>query len=196
MRKIMRRRICVAFAIIITVAIGLASRKYGWLFPSALSKQPGDALWAMAVYWVIGFVFLSASIPRIASCALLISYADEFSQIYQAPWLNQIRATSIGHLILGSFFSWFDIVAYTIGIGLCAAIEAILLREKIREKTATGSHEFHRSKRSNDGSVKFVELWNPWRWLSHLVLFAHNLSRAAVPGGTPIFWRNNLFQPI
>ena len=65
------------------------------------------------VYWGVGFAFPSASIARVATYALAISYADEISQLYQERWINEIRATTIGHLALGSTFSWYDILAYT-----------------------------------------------------------------------------------
>jgi hypothetical protein len=128
MRMMARRRLYSIAAIFATVALGLASRKYPWLFSSALGKYPGDALWAQMVYWSAGLVFPSASIPRVTAYALAVSYADELSQLYQANWINQIRATSMGHLALGSSFSWLDILSYTVGIGICAAIEAILFR--------------------------------------------------------------------
>jgi hypothetical protein len=75
-----------------------------------------------------GFLTPSASIVRAAAYALGISYVDEFSQIYQASWINQLRATTMGHLVLGSEFSWGDIIAYTIGVGLCCAIDVILFK--------------------------------------------------------------------
>jgi hypothetical protein len=125
-----RRRPYLGAAIIITMIAGLASRKYPSLFPSALGKYPGDALWAQMAYWCTGFVFPSASTGRIALYALTASYADELSQLYQAPWINAIRSTAAGHLVLGSFFSWLDIVAYTIGIALCVIIESFLLNKK------------------------------------------------------------------
>jgi hypothetical protein len=127
MRIRVRRRSYLVAAVIATVAMGLLSRRYLWLFPSVLGKYPGDALWAQMVYWAVGFVFPSASIAKVASYALAISYADELSQLYQAPWINQIRATSIGHLVLGSAFSWIDMLSYTVGVGFCTVLEAMIL---------------------------------------------------------------------
>lgn len=65
---------------------------------------------------------------KLAACALLISYADEFSQLYQAPWINSLRVTTVGHLILGSAFSWPDMLAYTIGVSVAALCEWIVFR--------------------------------------------------------------------
>lgn len=119
-----RTRLFLAAAIAATIALGLASRKYPALFPAIFEKYPGDALWAQMVYWLVAFVSPAASVVKVALTALVISYADECSQLYQAPWINAIRATTPGHLVLGSAFSWGDIVAYTVGIALVAPLDA------------------------------------------------------------------------
>ena len=118
-----RRDYSVAF--IVVVALGLASSKYPGLFPAFLGKYPGDALWALMVFCGLGF--LSPDLPtlRLAAYALLISYVDEVTQIYQAPWINDIRRTYVGHLILGSTFSWFDMAAYTVGVAFGAACKGM-----------------------------------------------------------------------
>ena len=126
----MWRRTYLAIAIGVTIAAGLASRKYPWLLPASLGKYPGDVLWAQMVYWSIGFVAPSAPVVTVATCALAISYADEFSQLYQAPWINNLRATTVGHLILGSQFGWGDILAYTVGVGICGVVHAVLSKTR------------------------------------------------------------------
>jgi hypothetical protein len=97
--------------------LGLASRKYA-LFPEFLGKYPGDALWSLMVYLAWALIKPAASPHRIAFYALVTSYLVELSQLMQTPWLNSFRHTSLGHLILGTTFSWHDISFYTLGIGL------------------------------------------------------------------------------
>lgn len=128
MRIAARRRPYLVAAVVATVAMGLVSRKYLWLSPSVLGKYPGDVFWAQMMYWAVAFIYPSASIAKVATYALVVSYADELSQLYQGPWINQIRATPIGHLVLGSTFSWIDMFSYTVGVGLCAIIEVMLLK--------------------------------------------------------------------
>lgn len=123
-----KKRIYAAGAVLSTIVVGLASRKYPGIFPAVFGKYPGDVLWAQMVYWILRFVFPSQSIPGLAIWALLISYADELSQLYQAAWVRHIRATAIGHLVLGSAFSWRDLLAYTVGVALCAGIELLIHR--------------------------------------------------------------------
>ena len=129
MQNVIRNRVFLGVAIIGTIGLGLASRKFPMLFPSVLEKYPGDALWAQMVYWLVGFFNPTASVAKVALYSLTLSYADEVSQIYQAPWINQIRATTLGHLVLGSSFSWLDMLSYTVGIALVAPIEWLLLRQ-------------------------------------------------------------------
>jgi Protein of unknown function (DUF2809) len=95
-----RSKFLYGLALLATVALGLASRKFPGLFPASLGKYPGDALWALMVFLLWAIILPGSSTQRLAAYALLTSYVDEFSQIYQAPWINGIRATTIGHLIL------------------------------------------------------------------------------------------------
>src|SRR5436190_16426538 len=111
-----RPRAYLAGAVFATVAAGLASRKFAWLLPAALGKYPGDVLWAQVVYWSVAFIAPSAPIFRVAACALGIAYLDELTQLYQAPWINQVRATTLGHLVLGSTFSWLDLLSHSVGV--------------------------------------------------------------------------------
>jgi len=99
--------------------IGLAVHLGGGALPSALRDKLGDALWAaMILCW------LSALLPFVALgmralAAFAICSAVELSQLLQAPWLDAIRATRIGHLVLGSGFDARDLFAYAGGV-VCA----------------------------------------------------------------------------
>jgi hypothetical protein len=128
-----RRYYGVAF--IGVVALGLATRRYPHLFPAFLGKYPGDALWALMVFCGLGFLNPWLPTLRLAVYTLLISYVDEFSQLYQGPWINAVRGTYVGHLILGSNFSWYDMAAYTLGVALGVLCKAMAgsLRSKSME---------------------------------------------------------------
>src|SRR5262245_41617631 len=97
---------CAAMAVIV---LGLASRQVSGLFPAALGKYPGDALWALMAFTFWGVALRRESTMRVGAAALATSYAVEFSQLYQATWINTIRGTTIGHLVLGSAFDWLDL---------------------------------------------------------------------------------------
>ena len=111
-----RQRWVLAILILLIVAGGLASRSFPGLTPAKLGKYPGDALWALAVFFAVAFVRPAISPRRLAVVALTISWLVEFSQIYQAPWIDAIRANFMGHLFLGSAFDAWDLCAYAAGV--------------------------------------------------------------------------------
>lgn len=125
-----RSRWWLLVCLIAVIALGLASRKFPSLFPAILGKYPGDALWAMMVFGGLAFAKPRASTGRLTALAFAISCAVEFSQLYQAPWLNAIRDTTLGHLALGSTFSWFDIAAYAAGVLVAFLVDALLMRSE------------------------------------------------------------------
>lgn len=106
------------------VALGLASRRYAALLPGFLAEYVGDTLWALMVFVGIGFAAPRWPTLRVASTALVVSYAVEASQLYHAPWIDAIRATPIGGLTLGYGFLWSDLVCYTVGAALGVMLEA------------------------------------------------------------------------
>ena len=57
--------------------------------------------------------------------ALAFSVAVELSQLYHAPWIDSIRQTTLGGLILGFDFVWSDLVCYALGVGLGVLVDVI-----------------------------------------------------------------------
>ena len=123
-RAIARSRLWLSAGLVAVIALGFASRAYPDLFPTSLGKYPGDALWALAVFLGLAFVWPRSSSLRLAISALLIAYLGEFSQLYHAPWIDAIRASPLGHAAIGSGFSWIDMIAYSVGIALGVVIDA------------------------------------------------------------------------
>lgn len=128
MKGASRSRWWLFVCVVAVIALGLASRKFPSLFPAVLGKYPGDALWAMMVFGGLAFVKPQASTAGLAVLAFAISCTVEFSQLYQAQWLNEIRGTTLGHLALGSTFSWLDIVAYAVGVLVASLVDGLLGR--------------------------------------------------------------------
>jgi hypothetical protein len=105
------------------VAAGLLWRSGFIPLPPSLSNYGGDALWALMVFVGFGFLFPRASTLLAALLALTFAWGIEFSQLYTAPWIDALRATIPGRLVLGNTFNWGDLVAYALGIGLGALVE-------------------------------------------------------------------------
>jgi hypothetical protein len=118
-----RNRVLYAMLAVAVVAAGLLWRSGLIPLPPWLSNNGGDALWALMVFVGFGFLLPRFSTVVVALLALTFSWGVEFSQLYHAPWLDAIRATIPGKLILGNTFNWPDLVAYAIGIALGALAE-------------------------------------------------------------------------
>ena len=112
------------------VAAGLLWRSPLVSMPEWLSKYGGDTLWALMVFVGFGFLFPRASTLTNALLALSFAWGIEFSQLYHAPWIDAVRATLPGRLVLGSTFNWPDLPAYALGFGLGAWAERLFLRKR------------------------------------------------------------------
>ena len=122
-----RRRLLQVGATVAVIALGLASRAYPQFVPAALGKYPGDALWAMMIVFGLGIFATRMRTWQLALWALLVCFAVEFSQLYQAPWIVELRSHTVGHLVFGSFFGWADLIAYTAGVAVAAIIDNVAL---------------------------------------------------------------------
>ncbi|WP_312505931.1 ribosomal maturation YjgA family protein, partial [Bacillus luti] len=124
-----RNRMLYAIFTIIVIVLGLSSRKFAFALPDLLNDYLGDALWALMIFTGFGFLFPKIETKKLAFISLLFCYGIEMSQLYHAQWIDSIRATTLGGLVLGYGFLWSDLVAYTIGVGI-----GILLELKLRKK--------------------------------------------------------------
>lgn len=118
-----RNRLFYAVLALAVVAAGLLWRSGFVPLPSSLAKYGGDALWALMVFVGFGLLLPRSSTSVVALLALAFSWAVEFSQLYHAPWLDAVRATLPGRLVLGNTFNWPDLPSYALGIGLGAWVE-------------------------------------------------------------------------
>ncbi|BCC29919.1 TPA: DUF2809 domain-containing protein [Bacillus cereus] len=124
-----RNRLLYATFTIIVIILGLSSRKFAFALPELLNDYLGDALWALMIFTGFGFLFPKIKTKKLVFIGLLFCYGIEISQLYHAEWINSIRATTLGGLVLGYGFLWNDLVAYTIGVGVGFIFEFILQRK-------------------------------------------------------------------
>src|SRR4051812_1598365 len=113
-----RRRIAYVILIALTIAAGLASRRFRGSPPGFVGEYTGDTLWAAMVYLLLAAAFARRRPWVLAAAALAFSYAIEISQLYHAPWIDAIRRTTLGGLVLGYEFVWSDLVCYTVGVAM------------------------------------------------------------------------------
>lgn len=103
---------------IATIIIGILSRHI-----NGIPLFTGDILWGFMVYFIVRVLFVNRKVKWAIIASLIFSYAIEFSQLYQAEWINNIRHTVLGGLVLGYSFLWSDMLCYTVGIGIGLVID-------------------------------------------------------------------------
>jgi hypothetical protein len=100
------------------IALGVASRAMG--FESAVvNKYAGDSLYAILLYLVIGILIEGRSLMARGGMAFAALIGIEVFQLTQIP-LKLSRSDSVVPryvaVLLGTAFSWRDILAYGVGI--------------------------------------------------------------------------------
>ena len=123
-----RRRLVALAAMLATIALGLASRRWPDALPAVLGKYPGDALWALMVFFGWRALRPRARTRDVALLAAATSALVEGAKLWRAPWLVAFRHTTLGHLLLGHVFSWQNLVAYGVGVIVGVVLDRILLR--------------------------------------------------------------------
>ena len=124
-----RNRMWVAVALVLTIALGLLSRRFP--LPGILAEYTGDALYTCAGFAGLAFLFAAARTRSLAIAAFSLSAAVECSQLLSWPWLDDLRSTLFGRLLLGSGFKWADWIAYMCGAIAAAAVDSALSKRRV-----------------------------------------------------------------
>jgi hypothetical protein len=87
----------------------------------------------LVVIWLYCLVrsFTDLPVGLTAGCVLIFAYGIETTQYFHLADRLGFTRPSLMRTLLGSYFSWVDMLAYTLGIG------TVLVGEKIR----SGTHE-------------------------------------------------------
>lgn len=110
-------------ASIFVVIAGLASRRYRGQLPAFLAEYAGDTLWALMLFLLVSALLAGRTIFTRAAISLALAFLVECSQLYHAPWIDAIRQTTLGGLVLGFGFLWTDLVCYSLGIAIGSLME-------------------------------------------------------------------------
>ncbi|MEK3885472.1 DUF2809 domain-containing protein [Paenibacillus sp. PL2-23] len=128
MKAVIQARAAYAGAAIIVMAAGFISRAESDRLPPFVASHFGDALWAAMIY--CGMRVLLTHKPRVWALilSLLFCFSIEFSQLYQEEWIENVRATLLGGLVLGHGFLAVDLLRYAVGILLLYGVDHYLTR--------------------------------------------------------------------
>lgn len=119
--KIRKNRMVYLLMVFIVMNLGLLSRKFTNYIPDIINLFLGDSFWSLMIYFMVRVLFKNSSIKKVALISIIVCFSIEFSQLYHAEWIDSIRRTTLGGLVLGYGFLWSDLIAYLLGI-ICGII--------------------------------------------------------------------------
>lgn len=132
-KRILRNKAVYSCAVAGAIILGLCSRAYSDYLPRFAASHLGDALWAAMVYFGFRLLLTRHQLCFSLLLAFGFSFVIEFSQLYQAIWINEVRATVLGGLILGKGFLWVDLIRYSAGISIAYALDRWYLSRILRQ---------------------------------------------------------------
>ena len=110
------RHLVIFISLSIVTAAGLLSKHYQGWGKEWVNDYSGDILyeifWCLLIFW---FVPRQKIIPIVALYVFIFTCVLEILQLSQATFLQIIRSTSIGRLLIGTTFSWWDFPHYFLG---------------------------------------------------------------------------------
>lgn len=120
-------------AVIIVIGVGILSRTVNTNI-LLFDKYLGDALYAALIYTLLRIWQPAGSRRTHANWAMIIVFAIELFQLTGIPLTLQQSGNALLELVamvLGTHYSWFDVVAYAVGI-----LSAYAVDMRYKEKTA------------------------------------------------------------
>lgn len=129
--RLMKLRFCwqsfAVFVLLFLVEVFIA------LFVNDKIVRPygGDYLVVIMMYY-----FFKSFIETKVNCLLLfvlgLAYAVEVAQLFDVVTLLGLEDSRLARVVLGTSFSWGDMIAYTLGVGTCYLIESF---RRAKDKT-------------------------------------------------------------
>lgn len=112
--------VCMA---VVLIPFGLGTKSYHGPLQSWIHSYAGDVLVAIFLYLLLRGVLPRLS-PAICGLTILcVSIVVECSQLFTSPFLEQLRQTFPGRVILGASFDWIDLLCYALGVGLAVSLD-------------------------------------------------------------------------
>ncbi len=126
MRRPARPRLHTLLLLLFLVALGLGSRRRG--LPAFVLLYVGDVLWGTLFYFLFVCAWPRISRTRAFVAALVTTETIELTQAYHAPWLDGVRDSRLGGLLLGHDFSWHDVICVALGALLGILVDRAMHR--------------------------------------------------------------------
>ena len=101
---------------VVTILVGLLVHLRGTVLGPVGRDMAGDALWAAMITWWVGVLSPTTRPVVRGAAAYAVCVGVELSQLWHLPALDAVRATTVGHLVLGEGFDPRDFAAYAFGV--------------------------------------------------------------------------------
>jgi hypothetical protein len=95
-----------------------------YLHDGLIRPYVGDFLVVILIYCFVRS-FLQAPMIPVALSVLVFSYVVETLQYFNVVKLIGLEHSRMANIIIGNYFSWTDILSYTLGIGFTILMERI-----------------------------------------------------------------------
>jgi hypothetical protein len=92
----------------------------------------GDFLVVILLYCIVR-CFTRLSVNSSCTAVLLFSYLIELLQYFSLANKLGFQRGSMAYILLGNYFSWLDILSYTLGIGTVVILERLSILERSRK---------------------------------------------------------------
>tara|TARA_R110002072_G_scaffold69483_13_gene168477 strand:+ start:9222 stop:9629 length:408 start_codon:yes stop_codon:yes gene_type:complete len=120
-----RSRLYIFLALVLTIALGLASRSTSTTVPEFFAVHAGDALWTVALWLTLAWIRPDARCAILTIIAITTSFLVEISQLWHPDWLDALRSTTFGALALGTDWDALDPARYVAGALLVVTVDRI-----------------------------------------------------------------------
>ena len=95
-----------------------------YLHDGFIRPYVGDFLVVILIYCFVRS-FLQAPVLPVAIAVLVFSYLVETLQYFNLVKLLGLEHSRIANIVIGNYFAWSDILAYTLGIAVTIVLEKI-----------------------------------------------------------------------
>jgi hypothetical protein len=106
-----------------TVAVGLTFRFVSLGLSPFVVKYGGSTMWALMAYWIVSTLLTSRRLLTVVFLTGTLATAVEFVKLYHSPLLDAFRLTFPGIVLLGRYFSVWDIIASWLAISVGALMD-------------------------------------------------------------------------
>ena len=108
----------ILICLILTVILGLGTKFYEGLFAEWLNNSFSSIFYE--AFWIFLLILIRPRLPPgwVAFWVFTVTCFLEFLQLWKPPFLQAIRATLLGRLLLGNTFVWWDFFYYILGCTL------------------------------------------------------------------------------